>query len=281
MKKGFIAFLLFPVFLFSQKEKFLFFESGASTFVPFDNPYKSSGTVYGWAFEQPPPIIGYYNATTKFDLSPSFYCKAGVEFSIFKKRKFGLSIPLIIGFREQKFKYTTDFEQFYYGSSSIDKYQETTLIKEDCVSFIFGLKVTYDFNKFSLFTSVLFNSDLFYSYKYLSVENGYFDGRVQFGRLNRFLFNISLQNGITYNINARLGIGFTCDVFLFNLNSFDSHGKSYQHFFNSNYRDLLYPYPINPPSYLSSIINTGIRLQYKFGKIKWPIIPIPENLQSN
>jgi len=63
-------------------------------------------------------------------------------------------------------------------------------------------------------------------------------------------FNLSLQNGVIYKITPKIGIGLTEDIFFYNINSYKD--KKNNHLFNLGYGDN------------STIINTGLRLQYCF-----------------
>lgn len=243
-----------PIVLFSQNKRIVSAEGGTSinqSFYPHETLKKD---LYGWCQGG---IIGYSNTTLNRSTTFSYYSKIGIETPITHKKHFSFSIPFILGYREQRENYSSEIEEVYYGS--IIHYSTKTKNYSRIFSFIFGPKATVNFKKWSFFTSVNINTDFFCYGKTITITNNDF-GSFKNVSTNDFsynssdiMFNLSLQNGILYNVNQRISVGIACDAFFYNVNpDLIKYSKKDNHLFNFGYGTN------------SAIINTGVRLQYSF-----------------
>ncbi len=251
--------LFFPVVIWSQEKCIVFVEAGTSINQPFQNTVKSSGFVfpyYGWcgngATKTP---IGTYNSTTIYNTTFSFYSKIGFEYSFVKKKYFSLSFPFMLGYRERNENYKTDREEFYYSNSNTSFVSQTTQNFSRNFSFVIGPKASFQIKKFSVFTAVYFNMDVSYYSKQMINQQKIYEKKPDIEGLSMWeyvRFNLSIQNGIIYDLNAKWSLGLTLDMYLYNLDDAVRDDTKNNHLFNYGY------------SAYSTIINTGIRLQYKF-----------------
>jgi hypothetical protein len=257
MRSFLVIILGFPFALFSQNKRIVFVESGISINQSFYPKETLSEYSYYWDGKGPISVIGYQKAKISRNTTFSFYSKIGIEVPITQKKHFSISCPFIFGYREQKQNFNAEIEQVYYGSVPY-KYSLNEEYYSRIFSFIFGPKATMNFNKWGYFTSVNFNADLFVFERITTITNndfGSFEHVYETGAYteNDFMFNLSLQNGIFYNINSKISIGLTGDIFFYNIDpDVIRYSKKDNHLFNFGYGTN------------STIINTGIRLQYSF-----------------
>lgn len=253
MRSFLLILFCFPSVLLSQNKRTVFIEGGTSINQSFYPTESIKTDLYPFCATGSNGPIGYSNTLVKRSSTFSCYSKLGIETPIVQKKHFSFSIPFIFGYREQRENYSSEIEEIYY--STTNRYTTKTTGYSKIASLIFGPKVTMDFKKLSFFTSVNVNTDLFFFEKTTTQINKDYGSykNVSAGSLNDMMFNLSLENGILYNINSKISVGLTGDFFFYNLapNTIKYHKKD-NHLFNLGYGTN------------STIINTGIRLQYSF-----------------
>jgi hypothetical protein len=250
IRLGFIV-ILSPFVLFSQYQRTFFIESGSSANISFNSPETSLGPLSTGL----PGYAGYYVLKQSRGNTYSFYSRLGIECPFATKKHFSLSFPFILGYREQKEIYTSEQDNFYW-TGTVSRSISTTMNSSKMMSLIFGPKLNFRFKKISWYTSVYVNSDLSFFYmtktgQYTSYERNINPGGSASN--SDVTFNLSLQNGLVYHINPKIGIGLACDVFFYAVDPTVFHGHpANSHLFNMGYGKN------------SSIINNGLRLQYSF-----------------
>ena len=258
--------LFFPVIAFSQYDKFFFIDIGTSIHQPFSGTQNSSGLLTGWCASPPSAALGSYKYTLQNLSTFSFYSKIGFDYRFIKKKNFAISFPYIFGYREQRITYCEKWEVFDYYTSSTEVHQMTSQQYYRMFSLAFGPKTNFQFKKWSFFTALYLNAEFILNGNYSEIGNDAYGRKFNYlhefslsNTVNDLYLNISLQNGLVYNINSKFGIGLTFDMFLYNINSafYKYNPKDNHLFYFSGYSSCPY----------STIINAGIRFEFKFESI--------------
>lgn len=233
-------------------------EGGTSinqSFYPNENV---SGLIYPYYFcgtGQKMEAIGYYNSEIFRKTTFSSYTRIGIERETNDRKHFNMSFPFIFSHKEQQENTETQVEEVLYNSGT-KKHMIKTQTEARFASFIFGPKATCNFEPITFFTALYFNADINYYYKEV-VSNNNVEIRnpgIEGLTMNEdVLFNLSLHNGVLFNLNSKFALGLTADILFYNINpSAIKYSKKDNHLFNLGYGTN------------STIINTGIRLQYSF-----------------
>ena len=247
MRLFLLIILCFPFVLFSQNKRAVFVEGGTSILHPFhreDNLYVDWGSTGN-----------SYTKTNRISIF-SVFLKLGIETPITRRKHFSFSVPLSIGYREQRISYSDEILQtYYYGHT--EHYLIKTKYHTGYFGLIFGPKFNINLEKWSLFTAINFNSELFlFGRKNVSENSSYGtnDLYLSEGIVFDVAFSPSLQTCVLKHIGSNFSVGLTSDFFLYHYNPQDSkyHHHSNDHLFNFGYGKY------------SSIINAGIRLQYSY-----------------
>ncbi len=263
MRRFLLIILTLPFVLLSQNKTIVFVEGGTSTRQSFYPKENVNAKLYNYFLcatgAGPAEEIGYSDSKIKRSTTTSFYSKIGIEPQIVQKKHFSLSLPFIFGYREQKESILTETKYVYYSGVPDYYFSRQIYYYYRVINLCFGPKITMSFNRWSYFTSLYLNTDLFCygktiskytddfkSYYYSSEDPG------DFGSEQVYL-NLSLQNGVLYNLSEKIAIGLTNDVFFYNISPDNiRYNKKENHLFNFGYGTN------------STIINSGIRLQYSF-----------------
>jgi hypothetical protein len=252
MKRFLLIILLAPCAMVSQNKRIVFAEGGTSVNQSFYPNENTSGNVYGFCGNG--YTIGTYNKTINRETTASFYSKVGIETPIVRKKHFSFSIPLALGYREQKENFISKTDESYF-SGATSSFSIKTQSYSQILSLVFGPKAAIDFKKWSFFTSVNMNTQFCFYNRSQSFSNFDFGTykNISTDYDNDVMFNLSSQNGILYNLNEKLSIGLSADVFFYNFNpTIIKYNKKDNHLFNLGYGTN------------SAIINTGARVQYSF-----------------
>jgi hypothetical protein len=260
MKRFLLIIFCFPFVLFSQNKRIVFVEGGTSINQSFYPKETVSGKLYGWCASGDEGSIGNYHSLIQRKSTYSFYSKMGIGVNVVEKKHFSLSFPMILGYRELKESSVVQTEATYHYYIAPYKYTEKYENNYRMISLIFGPSAKMNFNKWSYFTSLNLNADLFCYGKMIYKKTDPFgeftnetQGGVESVTSKDVLFNLSLQNGILYNLSEKLALGLTNELFFYNIDPYNiRYNKKDNHFFNLGYGTN------------STIINTGIRLQYSF-----------------
>lgn len=251
-----LVILAFPFVLISQNKLIVFVEAGNSinqSFYPTENV--SGKLYYDCTTGGGDGSYGNYYTIISRTTEISYYSRIGIETSIIRKKHFSFSIPFALGYRKQKENYTSNIEEIYYYNDRFYRYSSKTQNNSEIFGLIFGPKATMGFKNWSFFTSINMNTNLFFNSKSTTTINRDFGSYriVSSGEDNGITFNVSLQNGLLFNVSSKLSIGLTGDIFFYNFDpNVIQYNKKDNHFFNLGYGTN------------STIINTGIRLQYSF-----------------
>ena len=248
--------ILFPLGLLSQNKSIIFVEAGSSvnqslspkeTYKGNDNPYH-----YIMSCE---PIEYYTEKNTHYKSAASFYIRVGVERKITLNERVSLSFPFGFGYSEKKENIETTAIQ-YPDYSAPQKSQIVFKSEQKMVDLLFGPKITMKFDKWSWFENINANMALPFYMKYSRKNTSDF-GNYEYKDEGRNQvepeFTLGLKSGLIYQLNEKIGIGLTNDIFFYRIEEdyFKGH-KQHNHLFNLGYGAN------------STLINTGLRLQYSF-----------------
>lgn len=260
MKRFLPIILILPLGLFSQYKRVVFVETGTSLNQSFKPKEIYSGEEYSyhrypWWNCRP---VYYSTVSDVHRISTySFYAKIGIERNFIERKHFSMSFPFVLGYREKKENIQVEATQFPTNGPT-EKFHLSHKLDSKMASLVFGPKIIMRFNRWACFTNLNFNMDipLYIKYSYAnSSEFGDYVSSYEWQDYGDPIFTLGLQNGVMYNLSDKVAIGLTNDVFFYNIETAfygNAHLKQYNHLFNLGYGTN------------STIINTGIRLQYSF-----------------
>lgn len=244
--KQIILFLMIPFIGFSQHTRKVFVETGISTFKPFVKEER----VFGNADYQ-------YSANLKntYKTTSGFFVKCGIEILPKTEKKFSITVPLSLGYKE--FNKKRETEGWAYGCFSSFNGIERSQISSKSASVMFGPKFNFNIEKIIIYTAININADLFFQntetseYKSINSETYSYSKSSQ-PYINDFVISTSLQIGLDYKISSRWALGLSTDCYFFNFNPIIHGDKLNTNLFNLGYGKQ------------SLFICSGIRAGYAF-----------------
>lgn len=249
--------ILFPLGLLSQNKRTVFVEAGSSLNQSFNPKETRSGKEYAYNYSILTCIPIEYDTESKthYKSAASFYFRIGLEKAFKMGERVSLSFPFVFGYNEKKENIETEAIQ-YPEYNSPEKFQITYKNEQKMGSMMFGPKITMKFNKWSWFENLNVNMDLPFYSKYSRKMNSDF-GNFEYKDEGRDyldpVFTVVLKSGLLYQMNEKIGIGLTNDIFFYRIE--ENHFKGFKqnnHLFNLGYGDN------------STLLNIGARLQYSF-----------------
>ena len=241
--------LIFPAITFAQKNKTIFLESGSTIYTPF---MKNSRNIAYTSYDCVGDGNSNFNYTYK--TTPGFYIKAGLEIGQKTSKRFNVTVPVSIGYKE--FNTEVIKSGSSYGWLAYFNGTETTKTTSGYGSVMIGPKFNFNFKKFTFFSALNMNIDLFLNSKRTITANEEYvkviseDFKVESLKVDDISFNSSLQIGADYRLTEHFQMGVSIDAYFSRLNNMmDKNGP---YFFNYNYGKR------------SSIINGGVKLGYNF-----------------
>lgn len=244
MKKVFFI-ILIPFIGFSQNTKKVFVESGISTFNPFVKEERVISSEY-----QSVSDLKYTYKTTQ-----GFFIKCGIEILRKTEKKFTITVPISMGYKEINKLITK--EGYSLGCFSNFNGTQTNRTSSNCASIMIGPKFNFDAKKITAFMALTINADLFFlnsetiEYKPINSETYTYNNSTP-DHISDFTVSASLQIGVDYKVSNRLMFGVSCDNYFFNFNPLINGDKSNNILFNNGYgRQSLYT-------------CSGIRAAYRF-----------------
>ncbi len=241
-----ILFLIIPFLGFSQHTRKVFVETGVSTFKPFVKEER----VFGNADYQ-------YSADLKntYKTTSGFFIKCGIEMLPKTERRFNVTVPMSIGYKEFNKKIIK--EGYANGCFSSFNGIEKSRLSSKSASIIIGPKFNFNAEKFAVFTAININADLFFmntetsEYKSSNAEIYKYSKSNQ-PHINDFTLCASLQLGFDYKLSSRWTLGLSTDCYFFNFNPIINGDKLNAQLFNLGYGKQ------------SLFICSGIRAGYNF-----------------
>lgn len=244
--RNFLLILIIPFTSFGQHTKKLFIETGVSTFKPFVKEARDFGNA---DFQYSADLKSTYKTTS------GFFIKCGIEFLSKKERKFNVTVPMSIGYKE--FNKNSVTEGWAIGCFSSFNGLEKSQISSKSASIMIGPKFNFNLEKFIVFAALNINTDLFFhtietsEYKPINAETYSYSKSSQ-SQFNDLAFNTSLQLGFDYKLSSRFTLGLSSDCYFFNLNPIINGDKLNTKLFNVEYGKQ------------SLFICSGIRAGYNF-----------------
>lgn len=237
---------MIPFIGFSQHTRKVFVETGISTFKPFVKEER----VFGNADYQ-------YSANLKntYKTTSGFFVKCGIEILPKTEKKFSITVPLSIGYKEFNKKIVK--EGYAYGCFLSFNGTEKSQISSKSSSIMVGPKFNFDTEKIIGYAAININADLFFQhtetseYKSINSET-YSYSKSSEPYINDFVISTSLQLGIDYKISNRWALGLSTDCYFFNFNPLIYKDKLNTKLFNLGYGKQ------------SLFICSGIRAGYAF-----------------
>ncbi|MBA4240776.1 MAG: hypothetical protein C0448_08615 [Sphingobacteriaceae bacterium] len=227
MKKIFFI-ILIPFIGFSQNTRKVFVETGVSTFKPFVAEERIVSSEYQNASD-----LKYTYKTTQ-----GFFIKCGVEILHKTEKKFNVTVPMSIGYKE--FNKIIVQEGYAYGCFSNFNGTQTSRTSSNCASIMIGPKFNFNTKKITVFTALNVNADLFFldsettEYKPINSETYTYNSSTP-AHVSDFTVSTSLQLGVDYKVSSRLTLGVSCDNYFFNFNSLINGNTSNSILFNNGY----------------------------------------------
>lgn len=228
MKKIFFI-ILIPFISFSQNTRKVYVETGVSTFKPFvTEERKISNSEY----------LGSSNLKYTYKTTQGFFIKCGIEILHKTEKKFNITVPMSIGYKE--FNKLIIQEGYAYGCFSDFNGTQTSRISSKCASVIVGPKFNFNTKKMIVFTALNVNADLFFlnsetiEYKPINSET-YKHNNSTPAHVNDFTISTSLQLGVDYKVSSKLTLGVSCDNYFFNFNPLINGNTSNSLLFNNGY----------------------------------------------
>jgi len=243
MKYLLLVFLI-PIIGFSQNTRKVFVESGVTSFIPFVKEERSYGNFENQYFRD----LKYTYKTT-----PGYFIKCGIEILPKTERRFTVTVPLSIGYKEfNKDMVTTGYA---IGCFSYFNGTEKNHTSSKAASLMIGPKFNFSAKKLTVFTVININTDLFFlsseSYEYKSINGEtYRHFNSSAPHVNDLVFSTSLQLGFDYKMSSRWSAGFSSDCYF--LNPIINSDKLNSTLFNFGY------------SQQSTFVCIGIRVGYHF-----------------
>lgn len=245
MKKIFFI-ILIPFIGFSQNTRKVFVETGVSTFKPFvTEERKISNAEY----------LGSSNLKYTYKTTQGFFIKCGIEILHKTEKKFNITVPMSIGYKE--FNKLIIQEGYAYGCFSNFNGTQKSRISSKCASVMVGPKLNFNTRKMIVFTELNVNADLFFlnsetiEYKPINSETYKYNNSTP-AHVSDFTISTSLQLGVDYKVSSKLTLGISCDSYFFNFNPLINGDTSNSILFNNGYGKQ------------SLFICTGIRAAYSF-----------------
>ena len=200
--------------------------------------------------------VDYYTISKLYNQTVfSQYGRIGIERNLFEWNHFAISFPFVLSYREYGENTTADIEQ--HSGSNVYRYKITSNSQSQFAGLTFGPKFITTFRKWSFYTNINMNVEfMFYSIYSQTTESD--QQKTSWKDKNTLAedpyFSINLQNGFVYHLSEKFGIVLLNEIYLYNVNPYytQKEGRKYNHLFNMNYGTN------------STIINTGLRLQYSF-----------------
>lgn len=240
----FILLSILPILSFAQSKKTIFLESGTSVYTPFQKQ----------SFER--SDIETYNSdlTYTYKTTPGFYIKAGVELGPKTPKRFNVTIPVSIGYKA----FNTETVKTGSSSGCFTSFYgiQSTKTTDKYASLMIGPKFNFNMKRFTIYTALNMNVDLFLNSKSTIATNNESirivqeDFKIESVRSDDISFNSSLKIGADYRLTEHFQVGVSVDAYFSRLNNLID--KSGPYFFNYNYGKR------------SSIINGGVKLAYNF-----------------
>lgn len=241
-----ILFLIIPFISFSQHTKKVFVETGVSTFNP---SVKQERVVSNMQ------TMGSSDITYTYKISPGFFIKCGIEIQSKKERKFKVTVPVSIGYKEFNKKVIS--EGYAYGCFTYFNGTKKSQISSKAASIIIGPKFNFNTEKFIVYTAININADLFFQHtetsEYKSINSEIYSySKSSHPNINDFVISTSLQLGLDYKLSSRWTLGLSTDCYFYNFNPIINGYKLNTQLFNLGY------------SKQSLFICSGIRAGYSF-----------------
>ena len=235
--------LLIPFLSFSQNQRRLFFETGATIYTPFKQPETISYSDYQLN----------YSINSKYYSSLGFYTKLGIDMHPATNKKFYVTVPLFAAYKEFNTKVKT--EGITYSGSSQGNWTLVTKNYSKSITISTGPKFNFELKKMSLYGAINLNVDVLYRNDYVtesSSNSGVNYSSKSGENTHGIMFSSSLQIGAEYHLTEKWGIGLSAESYFYNFNPlFDSSTENRQ-LFNMGYGKS------------SSLFCAGIRGSYKF-----------------
>jgi len=244
--KQIILFLMIPFIGFSQHTRKVFVETGISTFKPFVKEERVFGNL---DYQYSADLKNTYKTTS------GFFVKCGIEILPKTEKKFSITVPLSIGYKE--FNKKRETEGWAYGCFSSFNGIEKSQISSKSASVMFGPKFNFNTEKFIIYAAININADLFFQntetseYKPINSETYSYSKSSQ-PYINDFVISTSLQLGLDYKISSRWTLGLSTNCYFFNFNPIIYGDKLNTNLFNIGYGKQ------------SLFICSGIRAGYAF-----------------
>lgn len=244
--KNIILLLIIPIISFSQNTRKVFVETGVSTFKPF---VKEERIITGAEYQGSSDLKYTYKTT------PGFFIKCGIEIQSKKERKFNITVPMSIGYKEFNKKVISD--GYSYGCFSSFNGIEKRQTSSRAASIIISPKFNFNAEKLTVFTAINVNADLFFMYSE-SIEYKSTNGEIySYYNSSKPIYNdfslcASLQLGFDYRLSSRWTLGLSSDCYFYNFNPIIHGDKLNIQLFNLGH------------SKQSLFICSGIRAGYNF-----------------
>ncbi|HRG02409.1 MAG TPA: hypothetical protein PKZ75_14925 [Bacteroidia bacterium] len=244
--KHIVLFLLIPFVAFAQETEKVFFESGVSIFSPFA---KNERVISDMEYQ------GSSDLKYTYKTAPGFFIKCGIEVFPKTQRKFSVTVPISIGYKEFNQKFVK--EGYSYGCFSNFNGKEKSQISSKVASIMIGPKFNFDIKSITVFCALNLNADLVFLHKetivYKTVTSEtYNSSKSSQPQINDFKINSSLQLAFDYKISDQWSLGLSADSYFYNLTPIINNDKQNSNLFNIGYGKQ------------SLFICSGIRAGYSF-----------------
>lgn len=235
--------ILIPFFSFSQNTRKLFIETGTTINSPFQkyefNSYKNYQST-----------MSYYS---KFYNAVGVYSKLGIDIKPEKGKRFYVTVPLFLAYKELHQKIVTNI----VINDNISTHNLTQELKatSKSITLSIGPKFNFETKRIIYFGSVNLNADIIFMNS--SVINFKDESGTQ--RVSTYettskdmMYSSSLQIGVNYKISEKWEIGISGESYFYNFNPLINGEKENDKLFNTGYGKR------------SSIFCAGLRGSYKF-----------------
>ena len=242
--KIFSLLLILPAIAFSQNSKTVVLKSGTTLHTLFNNPSGKSNTTGTYTQD-----LNY-----SYKTNPGFYLSAGIETGVNRAKRFNVTVPMSIGFKEFKTELTTSGTAngcflCFYGT-------ETKQSTGRYGSLMAGPKFNFNFQRLSIYTAINANVDIFLYGETKTTYNNVprevnTDFKIEGMKSEDVNLNSGLEIGVDYPITDHLQVGVSAEAYFSRLNNL-MLGTG--------------PYLFNYSDYQtrSSMLFCGVRLGYNF-----------------
>lgn len=235
--------ILIPFFSFSQNTRKLFVEIGTTINSPFQkyefNSYKNyqSSTSY---------YSKLYNTTGS-------YTKLGIDMKPEKGKRFYVTVPLFIAYKEFIQKIVTEF--LISDIVSTHNFTQELKATSKSITLSIGPKFNFETKRIIYFGSINLNADIEFmnsSVINFKDESGTQHASTYKATSKDLMYSSSLQIGVSYKISEKWEIGVSGESYFYNFNPLIYGDKENNKVFNTGYGDR------------SSIFCAGVRGSYNF-----------------